>query len=57
MASSFYALRMELPSVMASSYLGVTQLDVGAAAKPPARAVLTPIKDVFGQTIVRPYTK
>ncbi len=27
--------------------LGVTQLDVGAAAKPPARAVLTPYKGCF----------
>jgi len=27
--------------------IGVTQLDVGAAAKPPARAVLTPYKGCF----------
>jgi len=29
------------------NFLGVTQLDVGAAAKPPARAVLTPYKGCF----------
>ena len=30
-----------------SFVLGVTQLDVGAAAKPPARAVLAPYKGCF----------
>lgn len=35
----------------------VRAVRVGAAAKPPVGSVLTLTKDVFRQTIVRPYTK
>jgi len=40
------SLPMFLP-IPKFSQLGVTQLDLGAAAKPPARAVLTPYKGCF----------
>gem|GEM_PF-6139149 len=36
------AFRLTFGSLPKAKVIGVTQLDVGAAAKPPGRAVLTP---------------